>query len=98
MFGPEHPDTFISAWNLFRTLQNLGQGEAARVTLNPDPLWLLDRDPGALSADQRKLRDYAGRAAKDYLPRRKEVSFGRGTPGAPWSAVPGAPYFIKGKI
>jgi hypothetical protein len=55
--GAEHPNTSISAWNLFRTLQDLGERDAARAVLERDLLWLLGRDPATLGADQRKIRD-----------------------------------------
>ncbi|HMD97480.1 MAG TPA: hypothetical protein VKM93_09165 [Terriglobia bacterium] len=58
MLGPEHPSTSISAWNLFRSLQELGERDAARAILERDLLWLLGRDPATLGADQRKIRKW----------------------------------------
>jgi hypothetical protein len=60
--------TTISAWNLFRTLHDLGEREAARAVLERDLRWLLDRDPATLGADQRKIREYVAQVVKDYLP------------------------------
>ncbi len=66
--GPEHPDTSSSAWSLFITLQDAGEPAAAKRVLNRDLLWLLNRNPAALGADQRKIREYVAQAAKDHLP------------------------------
>jgi hypothetical protein len=68
LLGPAHPDTSGSAWNLFRTLQDLGEREAARAVLECDLLWLLDRDPATLGADQRQIREMVAQVVKDYLP------------------------------
>jgi tetratricopeptide (TPR) repeat protein len=54
--GPEHPDTSSAAWNLFRALHDLGELEAELAVLKSDLLWLLDRDPATLGADQRTVR------------------------------------------
>jgi hypothetical protein len=64
VLGPEHPYTSISAWSLFQTLQDLGDGSAARALLKCDLLWLLDRDPTALGADQRTVREYVAQTVK----------------------------------
>ena len=64
VLGPEHPNTSISAWNLFLTLRDLGDHAAARAVLKRDLLWLLDRDPATLGADQRKIRDYVAEVVK----------------------------------
>ncbi len=64
VLGPERPNTSISAWNLFRTLEDLGEREAARAVLERDLLWLLDRDPATLGADQRQIREYVARQVK----------------------------------
>jgi hypothetical protein len=53
VLGPEHPDTSASAWCSHLTLQDLGEQAAARIVLERDLLWLLDRDPATLGADQR---------------------------------------------
>ncbi len=66
LLGEEHPNTSVSAWNLFRTLQDLGEAVAAQAVLEHDLLWLLDRDPGTLGADQRAVREYvAGVVGKE---------------------------------
>ena len=49
-------DTSIAAWNLFGTLRETEDAAAGRV-LKSDLLWLLERDPSTLLADQRKIRD-----------------------------------------
>src|ERR1035437_941540 len=56
--GSEHPHTSGCAWNLFRTLDDLHEREAARAVFERDLLWLLDRDPAPLGADQRQIREY----------------------------------------
>ena len=57
VLGAEHPDTSISAWNLFRSLIGLGDTKAARAVFKQDLMWLMDRDPETLGADQRKIRE-----------------------------------------
>ena len=63
VLGPEHPDASISAWNLFCTLAQLGDRAAASALLNSDLLWLLNRDPAALGAHQRKIWEMLARRA-----------------------------------
>jgi tetratricopeptide (TPR) repeat protein len=72
--GPEHPKTTISAWNLLCTLTGLGAPAAVRAILDRDLLWMLDRDPATLSADQRKIREYVARVVKDYVPTDKTTA------------------------
>lgn len=57
LLGAEHPATAISAWNLFRTLGQMGDHAAAQSILARDLLWLLDRDPATLGADQREIQE-----------------------------------------
>ncbi|WP_290649023.1 tetratricopeptide repeat protein [Aquisalimonas sp.] len=57
VLGEEHPDTSISAWNLFMTLCEIQDDPAARATLEANLVWLLQRDPATLAADQRKIRE-----------------------------------------
>ena len=57
VLGREQQHTSVSAWNLFLTLQDLGDREAARAVLERDLLWLLDRDPATLGAQQREIRE-----------------------------------------
>src|SRR5271157_2796680 len=64
VLGPKHPKTSTSAWNLFRTLHDLNERAAARAVLESDLLWLLDRDPTTLGADQRKIREYVAEEVK----------------------------------
>src|SRR5664280_2919882 len=64
LLGPEHPDTSVSAWWLCVTLHNLGAREAAWAVLKRDLLWLLDRDPATLGADQRGAREYVAQVVK----------------------------------
>ena len=64
LLGPEHPNTSVSAWSLCVTLHNLGEREAAWAVLKRDLLWLLDRDPATLGADQRDAREYVAREVK----------------------------------
>jgi tetratricopeptide (TPR) repeat protein len=55
VLGPEHPNTSIVAWNLFLTLQDLGDHSAAAALLDRYLKWLPERDPATLSADLRKI-------------------------------------------
>jgi Tetratricopeptide repeat len=61
VLGPEHPDTSVSAWWLCLTLEALDERAAARAVLERDLLWLLDRDPATLGADQRNAREYVAK-------------------------------------
>ena len=56
ILGDEHPDTSMSAWNLFYTYNDMGDFAGAKAVLETDLLWLLDRDPASLGADQQKIR------------------------------------------
>jgi len=55
ILGEEHPDTSGSAWNLLVTLLGLGDNAKAIDILKTDLLWLLDRDPATLEANQQKI-------------------------------------------
>ena len=55
--GSEHLDTSRSAWNLFTILRDMSDSARARTVLENDLLWLLDRDPASLGADQRRIRE-----------------------------------------
>lgn len=55
ILGDEHPDTSVSAWNLFSTLFEMDDPKAKAVFEN-DLLWLLDRDPATLGANQQQIR------------------------------------------
>jgi len=57
VLGNEHPGTSTSAWNLFCTLRDLSDSDRARTILENDLLWLLDRDPASLGADQQQIRE-----------------------------------------
>jgi hypothetical protein len=57
VLGREHPPTSLSAWNLFTTLNQLGNQGTAQAVLDEYLIWLRDRDPEALGADQRKIRE-----------------------------------------
>jgi len=61
--GSEHPDTTVSAWNLFFTLHERGDSIGARTVLETDLLWLLDRDPASLGADQRRIWEMVSQIA-----------------------------------
>jgi hypothetical protein len=56
LLGGEHPDTTISAWNLFQTLGDSGNIDAARRVLAENLRWLLQRDPATLAGDQQTIR------------------------------------------
>ncbi len=55
VLGDEHSDTSLSAWNLVYTLLEAGDGARAVDILNKHLLWLLDRDPASLEANQQKI-------------------------------------------
>ena len=57
VLGSEHPDTSVSAWNLLTTLVKIDDLARARTVIETDLLWLLDRDPASLGADQRRIRE-----------------------------------------
>jgi hypothetical protein len=56
ILGDEHPDTSVSAWNLFYTLIEMNDSKAKAVFEN-DLFWLLDRDPATLGAYQQQIRE-----------------------------------------
>jgi len=56
VLGEEHPATSVSAWNLFTTLHQADDTEAARAVLREHLLWLAERDPAGLGGDQRAIR------------------------------------------
>ena len=56
ILGAKHPDTSISAWNLFNNLIEIDNPDEAQTVLETDLLWLLDRDPASLGANQREIR------------------------------------------
>jgi hypothetical protein len=55
LLGEEHPDTTIAAWNLFRTLEDIGADSAVKV-LAENLHWLLERGPAGLAESQRQIR------------------------------------------
>ncbi|MEA3323612.1 MAG: tetratricopeptide repeat protein [Euryarchaeota archaeon] len=57
ILGEEHRDTSVSAWNLLTTLAKIDDPVRARTVLENDLIWLLDRDPASLGADQRWIRE-----------------------------------------
>jgi tetratricopeptide (TPR) repeat protein len=57
VLGEEHPDTSLSAWNLFATLLDLGEKEAAQRIVENHLAGLPDRDPAALGAQERAIRE-----------------------------------------
>jgi tetratricopeptide (TPR) repeat protein len=54
--GEEHPDTSLSAWNLVLTLLDTGNSEKALDILKTYLIWLLDRDPASLEANQQEIQ------------------------------------------
>jgi competence protein ComGF len=58
VLGKEHPDTSISAWNLLATLLKMEEVETAVALLQSALLWLIERDPLSLSANQWTIRGY----------------------------------------
>jgi hypothetical protein len=57
VLGEKHPHTSISAWNLYNILVELHDLEATEV-LDNNLLWLMDRDPTTLGADQQQIREW----------------------------------------
>ena len=53
------------------SVSGLGEHAAARDVLERDLLWLLDRDPATLGADQRQAREYVAQVVRDNQSRRK---------------------------
>jgi len=62
ILGEEHPGTSISAWTLLTILVEIDDPARARTVLENDLLWLLDRDPASLGADQRRIREWVKEA------------------------------------
>ena len=60
ILGEEHPSTSIAAWNLYITLFKLGDSARATTVLQSDLIWLLNRNPVFLGADQRQIREMIG--------------------------------------
>jgi len=58
VLGERHPDTTILAWNLFGTLDQLGDRDAAGGILKDHLMWLVRENPAELGADQRKIQGY----------------------------------------
>ncbi len=56
ILGDEHPDTSVSAWNLFFTLIEMDDPKTKAV-LEDDLFWLVDRDPATLGVCQQKIRE-----------------------------------------
>ena len=57
ILGDEHPETSVSAWNLFSTLLAMDDATNAMAVLKNDLFWLMDRDPATLCADQQQIRE-----------------------------------------
>ncbi|KAF5427967.1 MAG: Tetratricopeptide (TPR) repeat [Candidatus Methanomarinus sp.] len=57
VLGAEHPNTSTSAWNLLNTMSEMDDVDESKKILENDLVWLLDRDPESLGADQRKIRE-----------------------------------------
>ena len=55
VLGERHPDTTISAWNLFTMLDRMQEFASAQTLRDNDLLWLLAEDPEQLGAAQRKI-------------------------------------------
>jgi hypothetical protein len=55
----------FSVWNLSVTLHELCDVAAMQEILNRDLLWLFSRDPEALAADQRTVRERFLRVVED---------------------------------
>jgi hypothetical protein len=56
VLGEEHPDTLISAWNLFTTALGLQDAATAKEVFQPFLLPLLQADPAGLPASSRTIR------------------------------------------
>ena len=56
VLGEEHPDTSLSAWNLFLTLVQLNEIATAKRIIHDRLRWLLERDPATLDTNQQQIR------------------------------------------
>jgi hypothetical protein len=66
ILGDEHPDTSVSAWNLFYTLFEMDDPKAKAVLKN-DLLWLMERDPATLGANQQQIREMIIQLIRDKI-------------------------------
>lgn len=66
-----YPDAAISAWSRFDALLALGEEEGARIILERDLLWLLDREPDTLTGPQRQIRQCLKSLGEEWPKRRK---------------------------
>jgi len=56
ILGPDHPDTTVSAWNLFTTLIDIEEIKGAQQIISENLLWLLDEDATLYDSNQQQIR------------------------------------------
>ena len=71
----QYPDAAISAWSRFDALLALGEEEGARMVLERDLLWLLDREPETLTGPQRQIRQCL-ESLEEGWPKRRKTKLG----------------------
>jgi hypothetical protein len=64
VLGEEHPDTVLTAWNLFCTLCILKDEKGAMPVFTAYLVPLLQRDPATLSAGLRKIQSMLQRRSE----------------------------------
>jgi hypothetical protein len=64
VLGEEHPATLVSAWNLFGTLSELQDRDAAMRVFSAYLAPLLQRDPATLPADLREIQAALAKAVE----------------------------------
>lgn len=57
--GEHHPQTTTAAWNLFLTLDRMGDEDGAEAVRRQHLFWLVDTKPGDISVEQRKIKELA---------------------------------------
>ena len=67
VLGEEHPDTTYSAWSLLSTLWEIGDKDTAARLFQSALLWLLERDPLSLGAEQRTIRGYVSETRQQVI-------------------------------
>ena len=59
--GEQHPSTTTAAWNLFLTLDRMGDEDAAETVRRQHLGWLNDAKPGDIAVEQRRIRELIAR-------------------------------------
>jgi Tetratricopeptide repeat len=64
VLGQRHPETAISAWNLFVTLKETKETTAAQEVFGKHLAWLLQVEPQDPSGAQQRIREWLSRQVK----------------------------------